>query len=725
MLGGVEPLLAPSRRRRALEPLLAPCRRRRARRAAMTMSDAAQPVLWGENLVKSHDGARRQLDDASLVLREGQRCCVVGHNGCGKSTLLEIISGSDRPDGGGVRLKRGVKVTAVPQEPLVAPEDATKTVRDVLLGGDGAGVEAARAYAAAAAAYEAKPDDVKVAKSFERAADAMNLHDGWAVEAAVATAAAKLNVEHLQDRRVADLSGGERKRVSLAGALLSGGDILVLDEPTNHLDLWAVRWLEDLLIGDELSSKTLLFVSHDRTFSETVATSIVELDGGALYEHSTAQGSLVEAYLQGKATRLADARSQASSTRKQLEVELAWLARGAKARQSKAVNRIARVEVLKKGAAEVEGRGDLGLASGAARGDAGRRDETRRKRVVVTVDGLGAAYGDEVIFEDFSYEIAHNDRIAVVGANGAGKSTLVRAVVAAAAREGKLIGCTDAERNALVEHDEDDTITLATVTVGYYAQTPLDAHDETSPMDYAVDVVSRRPDAARAASDVLAAAASLLKSYQIDGASWQAPLARLSGGERRRLQLMAVLDANPDILVLDEPSNDLDLGALQSLERFLTNDFRGALLLVSHDRSLVDATCDKLLVLPGDGYVSSFAGSMSEYLEIIDADDDGWEEEIDVDEAAAEAAARADRRAADDARRAAHNAPKKIKMLEPKIEEKEAAIVELDAELTRASADVEKVQNLFAEKTALQAEVDAMYAEWEELEALVAAANVT
>ena len=282
------------------------------------------------------------------MLREGQRCCVVGHNGCGKSTLLEIISGSDRPDGGGVRLKRGVKVTAVPQEPLVAPEDATKTVRDVLLGGDGAGVEAARAYAAAAAAYEAKPEDVKVAKSFERAADAMNLHDGWAVEAAVATAAAKLNVEHLQDRRVADLSGGERKRVSLAGALLSGGDILVLDEPTNHLDLWAVRWLEDLLIGDELSSKTLLFVSHDRTFSETVATSIVELDGGALYEHSTSQGSLVEAYLQGKATRLADARSQASSTRKQLEVELAWLARGAKARQSKAVNRIARVEVLKK-----------------------------------------------------------------------------------------------------------------------------------------------------------------------------------------------------------------------------------------------------------------------------------------------------------------------------------------------------------------------------------------
>lgn len=708
----------------AVQPLLAPHRRRVARRA-IAMSDAAQPVLWGENLIKSHDGTRRQLDDASLVLREGQRCCVVGHNGCGKSTLLDIISGGDRPDGGGVRLKRGVKVTAVPQEPLVAPEDAGRTVRDILLGGDGAGVEAARAYAAASAAYEANPADAKTAKSFERAADAMTLHDGWAVEAAVATAAAKLNVEHLQDRRVSDLSGGERKRVSLAGALLSGGDVLVLDEPTNHLDLWAVRWLEDLLSGDELSSKTLLFVSHDRTFSENVATSIVELDAGSLYEHSTAQGSLVEAYLQGKATRLADARSQASSTRKLLEVELAWLARGAKARQTKSVSRIARVEDIRKGAAEVAGRGDLGLASGAARGDAGRRDETRRKRVVVTVDGLGAAFGDAVVFEDFSYEIAHNDRIAVVGANGAGKSTLVRAVVAAAARDGKLIGCTDAERSKFAadaaEGAAEETIALAAVTVGYYAQTPLDAHDRTSPMEYAVDVVSRRPNAALVASDMLAAATSLLKTYQIDSGSWQAPLARLSGGELRRLQLMTVLDANPDVLVLDEPSNDLDLGALQSLERFLLNDFRGALLLVSHDRSLVDATCDSLLVLPGDGYVSSFAGSMSEYLEIIDADEE-YEEEVDADGAAAEAAARVDRRAADDVRRAAHNAPRKIQLLEPRIEEKETALLELDAEMAKASADVQKVQALFAKKTALQADVDAMYAEWEELEALVEAA---
>ena len=448
-------------------------------------------------------------------------------------------------------------------------------------------------------------------------------------------------------------------------------------------------------MGDELSSKTLLFVSHDRTFSETVATSIVELDGGALYEHSTNQGSLVEAYLQGKATRLADARSQASSTRKQLEVELAWLARGAKARQSKAVNRIARVEVLKRAPRRSKA-GATSASRRARRGRRGRRDETRRKRVVVTVDGLGAAYGDDVIFEDFSYEIAHNDRIAVVGANGAGKSTFVRAVVAAAAREGKLIGCTDAERNALVEHDEDDTITLATVTVGYYAQTPLDAHDETSPMDYAVDVVSRRPDAARAASDVLAAAASLLKSYQIDGASWQAPLSRLSGGERRRLQLMAVLDANPDILVLDEPSNDLDLGALQSLERFLTNDFRGALLLVSHDRSLVDATCDRTSrSAAGRRSPSSFAGSMSEYLEIIDADDDEWEEEVDVDEAAAEAAARATA-----ARPTTRGAPRTTRRRRSRCwsrrsKLKEAAIVELDAELTRASADVEKVQNLF------------------------------
>ncbi|EGB07368.1 hypothetical protein AURANDRAFT_1432, partial [Aureococcus anophagefferens] len=523
------------------------------------------------------------LDDASLTLREGQRCVVVGHNGCGKSTLLGVIAGTEALDGGGVRVKKGAKVTCVEQEPLTAPGDGAKSVRDVLLSGDGRDVAAARAYAAAAAAYEADPGDAALAKRFERASDAMSDADGWAVEASVATASAKLNIDHLQGRSVAELSGGERKRVSLAGALLSGGDVLVLDEPTNHLDLWAVRWLEDYLASEVLSSKTVVFVSHDRTFAEAVATSLVELDGGKLYEHSTRAGGLVEAYLEGKAKRLADSQSAASAARSQLRDELAWLRRGAKARQSKSTERIARVDVLQ------------------------HKAEDRRKRTVVTIDDLGARAGvatvddedyEERLFDEFSYEIAHNDRIGVVGANGAGKSTLVKAIVAQAAREGRLVGATDediaaAAADAARYDGDDDAIVLANIKVGYYAQTPLsEAACAATPMDFALD------------------------RYQFeDGAAWAAPIAKLSGGEKRRLQMMAVLDANPDVMILDEPSNDLDLGALQSLERFLSDDFKGALLLVSHDRSLLDATCDTLLVLPGDGYVSSFPGSMTEYLE--------------------------------------------------------------------------------------------------------------
>ncbi|KAH8075179.1 ATPase [Aureococcus anophagefferens] len=605
----------------------------------------AQPVVWCENLAKSHDGLRLQLDDASLTLREGQRCVVVGHNGCGKSTLLGVIAGTEALDGGGVRVKKGAKVT-----------------------GDGRDVAAARAYAAAAAAYEADPGDAALAKRFERASDAMSDADGWAVEASVATASAKLNIDHLQGRSVAELSGGERKRVSLAGALLSGGDVLVLDEPTNHLDLWAVRWLEDYLASEVLSSKTVVFVSHDRTFAEAVATSLVELDdGGKLYEHSTRAGGLVEAYLEGKAKRLADSQSAASAARSQLRDELAWLRRGAKARQSKSTERIARVDVLQHKAEDVKQRGDLGLEAGAA--DDARRTEERRKRTVVTIDDLGARAGvatvddedyEERLFDEFSYEIAHNDRIGVVGANGAGKSTLVKAIVAQAAREGRL--------------------------VGYYAQTPLsEAACAATPMDFALDVISRRPSGAVASGDLIAAASTLLKRYQFeDGAAWAAPIAKLSGGEKRRLQMMAVLDANPDVMILDEPSNDLDLGALQSLERFLSDDFKGALLLVSHDRSLLDATCDTLLVLPGDGYVSSFPGSMTEYLELLDAAPDDDDDDDFV------------------------------------IEALEAELAGIDGDMEAAAADTAKVTALYDARLALQARVDVLYRDWEALEALLA-----
>ena len=696
------------------------------------LHDSAQPVVWCENLAKSHDGLRLQLDDASLTLREGQRCVVVGHNGCGKSTLLGVIAGTEALDGGGVRVKKGAKVTCVEQEPLTAPGDGAKSVRDVLLSGDGRDVAAARAYAAAAAAYEADPGDAALAKRFERASDAMSDADGWAVEASVATASAKLNIDHLQGRSVAELSGGERKRVSLAGALLSGGDVLVLDEPTNHLDLWAVRWLEDYLASEVLSSKTVVFVSHDRTFAEAVATSLVELDGGKLYEHSTRAGGLVEAYLEGKAKRLADSQSAASAARSQLRDELAWLRRGAKARQSKSTERIARVDVLQHKAEDVKQRGDLGLEAGAA--DDARRTEERRKRTVVTIDDLGARAGvatvddedyEERLFDEFSYEIAHNDRIGVVGANGAGKSTLVKAIVAQAAREGRLVGATDEEiaaaaADAARYDGDDDAIVLANIKVGYYAQTPLsEAACAATPLDFALDVISRRPKNAVASGDLVAAASTLLKRYQFeDGAAWAAPIAKLSGGEKRRLQMMAVLDANPDVMILDEPSNDLDLGALQSLERFLSDDFKGALLLVSHDRSLLDATCDTLLVLPGDGYVSSFPGSMTEYLELLDAaPDDDDDDDFVVDDGADDKAAK---KRESDLRRRRHNAPRDIAKLEPQIEALEAELAGIDGDMEAAAADTEKVTALYDARLALQARVDVLYRDWEALEALLA-----
>jgi len=683
--------------------------------ASATALTPRQPVVWCENLSKSHDGLKFQLDDASLTLREGERCCVVGHNGCGKSSLLRIISGEDDPDGGGVRVRKASRVTAVEQEPLMDAADGALNVRDVLLAGDSPGATAARAYASATAAFEAAPGDAAAAAAFERAASAMTESDGWAAEAALATAAAKLNVEHLYGRRVSALSGGERKRVALAGALLSGGDVLVLDEPTNHLDLWAVRWLEGLLASEKFASKTVLFVSHDRRFSENVATSLVELDEGSIFSHDPgASGDLVEAYLVGKAKRLADARSAASSARSKLRDELAWLRRGAKARQTKSVERIAKVGALQDAARQVDDRGALALATGE---DA--RRSARKKRTIATWEGVGV--GD--LFGDFEFELAHDARLGVVGANGSGKSTLVRTLVGAAARDEKLVGASAEEAAAYAEvfPDEGD-VTLGNVRVAYYAQTPPDTSSRT-PIDYALDVITRRPGAAVAAGDLEASAMALLKSYQFEDArAWRSPVKDLSGGERRRLSMMAALDANPDLLILDEPSNDLDLGALQALERFLADAFKGCLLLVSHDRSLLDATCRDLLVLPGDGYVSSFSGSMSEYLDLLDDDEAYEDDEGAYGDAAASAGAadgKAARKDADDARRRRHNAPREIAKLEVAIEAKEAAVAALDEALGAAASDATAAADLFVEREAAQREADALYARWEELEALL------
>ncbi|KAJ8610383.1 hypothetical protein CTAYLR_003891 [Chrysophaeum taylorii] len=656
-------------------------------------------VAWVEEASKSYDGRRKQLDAASLRLHAGERCCLVGVNGCGKSTTLRVLAGVESVDAGGVRLRRGARVALVEQEPFQGPEFAEATVRNTLIGGDGPEVEAARALEAAARELEAAPRDAGALKRYEVAMERAGRDGAWLVEAAIATVSAKLKIAHLADRKLGELSGGEKKRVALAAALLSAPDLCLLDEPTNHLDVWAVRWLESFL-RRELPSTCVAFVSHDRVFSENVATSLVELDGGKTYEHKNETNgvSLVEAYVAGKARRLANDASATAAARARLRKELAWLRRGAKARQTKSSARVRSIDDLRDDArATVASSVSLGTERRALSG------------------GAIASFEDFALpglLEPFDYDLGPADRVGIVGENGVGKSSLVESLVSVAAKQNCLVAGTRPRDRPT----QGEAWLAARARVAYYSQVVPAATEYSSPLDVALATVSRRearPD------DRLSAALALLRRYQFEGLE-EAPLDRLSGGERRRLQLMQVLDSNPNFLVLDEPSNDLDLATLQALERFLVDDYRGALLLVSHDRALLDATCDKLIVL-ADGDVATLAGSMSDYLQLLDdLDDDAYD---DDDDAAAARKARqlkaAERKESDAKRRRRLNAPRLIEKLGETIADLETAIADLDERMAAVASDSAALAPLYDDRARLQAQVDDHYDQWADLEDLL------
>lgn len=477
-----------------------------------------------------------------------------------------------------------------------------------------------------------------------------------------------------------------------------------------------MRWLEDFLRHDPLTSLTcVVFVTHDRVFAENVANSVVELDRGRLYEHrnqSSSDGSLIEAYLNGKAKRLADDASATVAARSRLRKELAWLRRGAKARQTKSVARLERLEALR---------------GAASRDNAPRKalfEQTAPPMLAAETKLMPIATLEDLkidgIFEAFDLELGPTDRVGVVGANGCGKSSLVEAVVQHATSTEQL--CAGAPNRRSQAQATGSVQLAASARVGYYSQQcDLSTDGDRTPLEFAKRVLTRQNDS-DIREDLLVAASSLLQTYAFDSDDLKhAPINRLSGGERRRLQLMSLLEPRPNLLVLDEVSNDLDLDALQALERFLVNDFKGALLLVSHDRALLDATCTKLLVLLGDGFVHEFNGSMSDYLHLLDhfggaptrAQKRDNDSEHDLDQKA--------RRKRNDARRRRRlNAPRLIDKLAKLIAEKEGELADLDNQMATVATDFSALAPLYEARLALQAMIDDMYREWAELETILA-----
>jgi ATP-binding cassette subfamily F protein uup len=499
------------------------------------------------------------LDHTDFALEAGERVGLIGRNGTGKSSLLKIIAGLERPDDGELRLQQGLRLALVAQEPQL---DGSATVFDAV----SQGVAEAKALRER---YEAHgPDD-----DLDALQTRIEALDGWTWEQRVTETLERLQLQ--PEARIVDLSGGTRKRVALAQALVAAPDVLLLDEPTNHLDLDAIRWLEELL---KAFRGSVLLITHDRAFLDAVSTRIVELDRGLLRSYP---GNFA-AYEATKARELADEALASARADKLLAQEEVWVRQGVEARRTRSVARIKRLEALR--AARAARRESIGRV--ALEVDAG----SRSGKIVAELEDVSKSYGDKVIVRDFSATILRGDKVGLIGANGAGKTTLLKLIL------------------GLLPPDRGTVRNGSNLQVAYFDQMRealnLDATlaDTISPGSEWVEIAGQRKHVMSYLGDFLFAPARA-----------NSPVRSLSGGERNRL-LLARLFAKPaNVLVLDEPTNDLDIDTLELLEELLAT-YAGTVFLVSHDRRFLDNVVTSTIVNEGPGAWREYEGSVEDWL---------------------------------------------------------------------------------------------------------------
>lgn len=518
--------------------------------------------LQVEGLVKSF-GDRVLFENLSLGVGEGQRIGLIAKNGTGKTTLLNIIAGREDYEAGRITFRRDLKVAYLEQNPAF-PEGTT--VLDACFLADSPALRAVAAYEQAVASAD---EDV-----LHRAMAEMDAQDAWNYESRVKQILTQLKIKDF-DQPTGQLSGGQVKRVALANALIAEPDLLILDEPTNHLDLEMTEWLEEYLAHTRLS---LLMVTHDRYFLDRVCSDIVEIDDRQAYVY---HGNY-SLYLEKRQQRLDAANAQRERDNNLYRTELEWIRRQPQARGTKARSRVESFGELEERLRKRRESGDVRLDVKAAY--IGKK--------IFEVRGLSKRFGDKVILDGFDYRFARYEKMGIVGDNGTGKSTFIKMLM------------------GLVQPDAGTIDIGETVRFGYYSQDGL-SFDEGAKV---IDVVTEIAEHIELGEGRRLSASQFLQYFLFTPQTQYDYVEKLSGGERRRLYLCTVLMRNPNFLVLDEPTNDLDIMTLQVLEEFLQG-YGGCLIVISHDRYFMDKVADHLLVFQGGGQIKDFPGNYSDYLE--------------------------------------------------------------------------------------------------------------
>ena len=628
-----------------------------------------------ENITKIYT-ERKLFEKASFYLQEGEKVGIIGINGTGKSTLLKIIAGAEEPDEGSVTRANHIVVRYLPQNPVFDPE---KSVMENVL-------------EQAVKNFEMQGNEpVKMTEGLHAA-------DHWNLESTAKNMMTRLGITDFS-KKAGELSGGQRKRLALVAALLVPCDVLILDEPTNHLDSTMADWLEDFLKNQKAA---LVMVTHDRYFLDSVCNRIVEIDKGAIYSYDTNYSGFLERKAEREEIAVASERKRQSVLRKEIE----WMQRGARARSTKQKAHIQRYEALReqKGP-EFDSKIEIGSVS------------TRTGRTTIEVENISKGYEGRTLISDFSYIFLKNDRIGFIGPNGSGKTTLMKLI------------------DGRIQPDAGKITIGQTIKIGYYTQEI--ENDKSAgvaymdPNERVIDYIKNTAEYVRT-EEGLVSASVMLERFLFPASQQYSPIGKLSGGEKRRLNLLRVLMEAPNVLILDEPTNDLDTQTLAILEDYLDR-YDGIVITVSHDRYFLDRVVRRIFAFEGDGVIRQYEGGYTDYvnrkkaqeavlLQKTSAGKDGVSGKGNPsgnDSASGKNSTSGKENFHGEKKlKFSYNEQREYETIEADIEKLESKIEELEADILKNASNFVKLNELTNEKMKAEAALEEKMERWEYLEDL-------
>ncbi|MGG5253885.1 ABC-F family ATP-binding cassette domain-containing protein [Neobacillus sp. SM06] len=616
-------------------------------------------MLTVENVTKTY-GEKKLFNEVSFTIVEKERVGLIGINGTGKSSLLKITAGLDVPDEGQILHGKDYTISYLDQQPEF---DTDRTVLEQVFFGDAPILNLMREYEKTLLELNEASHNERLQENLFELQKQMDALSAWDASTNAKSILTKLGIEEF-DKKVSELSGGQKKRVALAQVLIQAADLLVLDEPTNHLDFQTVKWLEDYL---SRYSGAILLVTHDRYFLDKVANKIVELDAGKLYSY---KGNYA-AFLEAKAVREENEAAVIEKQKNLFRRELEWIRRGAQARSTKQKARIDRFQQLEGQLANEKSKDKFGITLNGS----------RLGKQVFELKSADKKFGDNVILHAFDLLVKPGDRIGIIGSNGTGKSTLLNIL---------------AKRIPL---DAGELIIGQTVKIAYYTQENVDMDENQRMIEY----IKETAQVVETSDGKTISAAQMLERFLFPPYTHGTPIRKLSGGEKRRLYLLKILMSSPNVLLLDEPTNDLDTQTLTVLEDYL-EEFPGVVITVSHDRYFLDKVADQLLILKGNGEIATYFGNYSEYLN---------EENTTVSakmEVAAPAGGKAPEK--EKKKKMTYMEKKEWEEIDKVIAAVEAQLEDITNQMNQTGSDFTKAQELMKQEASLNEKLEQLIERW-------------